>query len=53
MTQEQPSAEELKERVAQGGEQTNLGAGGEEPDPATGEAPPQERGEGDKKRTQT
>jgi hypothetical protein len=53
MTQEQPSAEELKERVTKMGEEANLGAGEEEPDPATAETPPKERAEGDESRTQT
>jgi hypothetical protein len=48
-----PSADELKERLEQVGEQANLGAGEEEPDPATAENPPGEVGAGDKKRTQT
>jgi hypothetical protein len=53
MSQEQPSAEELKERVTKMGEEANLGAGEEEPDPATAETPPKERAEGDQSRTQT
>jgi hypothetical protein len=48
-----PSAEELKERVDQTGEQINLGAGNEEPDPATAESPPSEIRAGDEERTQT
>jgi hypothetical protein len=31
-------------------EETNLGAGNEEPDPATGETPPESTGAGDAKR---
>jgi hypothetical protein len=53
MSQEQPSAEELKDRIDKGVGQANLGAGDQEPDPATEENPPAERREGDKKRTQT
>jgi len=48
-----PSADELKARLEQVDEQANLGAGEEEPDPATAENPPSEGGAGDKKRTQT
>jgi hypothetical protein len=48
-----PSAEELKERVDKIGEESNLGAGDEEPDPATAEAPPSEPRAGDEKRAQT
>jgi len=52
-SEDAPSADELKERVRQLDEQTNLGVGNEEPDPATAENPPGEVGAGDKKRTQT
>jgi hypothetical protein len=45
-----PSAEELQERVDAMGEKLNLGAGAQEPDPATAENPPTERKEGDKSR---
>lgn len=45
-----PSAETEKDRVAKLGEETNLGAGNEEPDPATAEDPPRRGGEGDEKR---
>jgi len=48
-----PSAEELKERVESRSEQQNLGAGEQEPDPATADAPPSDLEAGDKKRTQT
>jgi hypothetical protein len=48
-----PSAEELKERFEKIGEESNLGAGEEEADPATGEAPPKEPRAGDEKRVQT
>ena len=48
-----PSAEELKGRVDQLDEQTDLGAGNAEPDPATAENPPSDISAGDKKRTQT
>jgi hypothetical protein len=48
-----PSAEELKTRVDKLGEQTNLGAGNLEPDPATAESPPDEIKAGDKEREQT
>jgi hypothetical protein len=48
-----PSADELKERVESLDEQTNLGAGNEEPDPATAEDPPSEVRAGGKKRAQT
>jgi len=47
-----PSAEELKERVETQAEGQDLGAGEEEPDPATAEQPPQEVRAGDEKRTQ-
>lgn len=48
-----PSADELKERVGKLDQQTNLGAGNEEPDPATAEDPPGEVRAGGKKRAQT
>ena len=48
-----PSAEELKERFEKIGEESNLGAGEQEPDPATGEAPPSDIQAGDQKRVQT
>jgi hypothetical protein len=48
-----PSAEELKDRVDELDEQTNLGAGNLEPDPATAENPPSDISAGDEKRTQT
>jgi hypothetical protein len=46
-----PSADELKDRVDEMGEQANLGAGDEEADPATAQNPPEERREGDAKRS--
>jgi hypothetical protein len=45
-----PSAEELKKRIDELGEESNLGAGSEEPDPATAENPPPERKAGDQAR---
>lgn len=45
-----PSADEVKEHVKQVGEEANLGAGNQEPDPATAENPPSEIRSGDKKR---
>jgi hypothetical protein len=48
-----PSADELKDRVKTLDEQQNLGAGDEEPDPATAENPPSEIRAGDKERHQT
>jgi len=48
-----PSADELTERVENLEEQTNLGAGNKEPDPATAEDPPSEVRAGGKKRAQT
>jgi hypothetical protein len=48
-----PSAEELKERFEKIGEESNLGAGDKEPDPASAEAPPADIKAGDQKRTQT
>lgn len=59
MTEDQPSsgnaptAEEFKDRVDNIGEQSNLGAGDQEPDPATAENPPSDIEAGDQKRTQT
>lgn len=48
-----PSAEEVKDHVKQTGEETNLGAGNQEPDPATAESPPSDIKAGDEKRHQT
>jgi len=48
-----PSAEELKARVDKLDEQTDLGAGNQEPDPATAESPPSEIKAGDEVREQT
>jgi hypothetical protein len=48
-----PSAEELKARVGELGEQADLGAGNQEPDPATADNPPSEIKAGDKEREQT
>lgn len=48
-----PSAEELKDRVDDLGEEENLGAGNVEPDPVTAENPPSDISAGDKKREQT
>jgi len=45
-----PSADEVQEHVKQAGEGTNLGAGNEEPDPATAENPPGDLAKGDQKR---
>lgn len=45
-----PSADAVQEHVKQVGEETNLGAGEEEPDPATAEDPPGQIRAGDKKR---
>lgn len=51
MSEDQPSSPEaMAERVATGGEQTNLGVGEEEPDPATAENPPTEPRKGNEKR---
>lgn len=52
-SEDAPSAEELKERVGTLGEKTNLGAGDNEPDPATAENPPSDAEHGDQKRHQT
>ena len=49
-TEETPSAEVLKDRIDTLHEQTNLGAGNDEPDPATAEDPPSNLKEGDKER---
>ncbi|HZD16451.1 MAG TPA: hypothetical protein VE196_15285 [Pseudonocardiaceae bacterium] len=48
-----PSAEELKDRFNKVGEESNLGAGENEPDPATAEQPPSDIRAGDEKRVQT
>ena len=48
-----PSADELKDRVETLAEQQNLGAGDEEPDPATAENPPSDIRAGDEERHQT
>lgn len=48
-----PSADELKRRLDEMGEQANLGSGEDEPDPATSETPPKDRQEGSKERNQT
>lgn len=45
-----PSAEELKKRIDELGEQTDLGVGEEEPDPATAENPPSDLKAGDEAR---
>lgn len=45
-----PSAEDVQEHVQARGEELNLGAGNEEPDPATAQAPPSDLQEGDAKR---
>lgn len=45
-----PSADAVKEHVQQVGEETNLGAGNSEPDPATADNPPDQLQAGDKKR---
>lgn len=45
-----PSAEVEKERVGKLQEQMNLGAGNQEPDPATAEDPPRDISAGDKAR---
>ena len=52
-SEDAPSAEELKDRIDTIGEQTNLGSGNIEPDPATAENPPSDIEYGDQKRTQT
>jgi hypothetical protein len=48
-----PSAEELKQRFDKIGEESNLGAGENEPDPVTADNPPSDIKAGDEKRTQT
>jgi hypothetical protein len=48
--EETPSADVLKERVDKLGAETNLGAGDNEPDPATADNPPQSGGQGDRAR---
>jgi hypothetical protein len=48
-----PSAEELKGRFEQIGEESNLGAGEQEADPVTAENPPSDIQPGDEKRVQT
>jgi hypothetical protein len=48
-----PSAEELKERFEKIGEESNLGAGENEPDPVSAEQPPDDLKAGDEKRVQT
>jgi len=48
-----PSAEELKDRVDELGNKSNLGAGDKEPDPATADNPPSDISAGDQKRVQT
>jgi hypothetical protein len=48
-----PSAEELKNRFEKIGEESNLGAGEKEADPATAENPPSDIKAGDEKRVQT
>jgi hypothetical protein len=48
-----PSAEEVAEHVSQVDEETNLGAGNQEPDPATAENPPSDISAGDEKRDKT
>ncbi|MGH3942689.1 MAG: hypothetical protein ACRDTG_29515 [Pseudonocardiaceae bacterium] len=45
-----PSAEEVQEHVAGRDEELNLGAGDQEPDPATAEDPPADLQAGDEKR---
>jgi hypothetical protein len=47
-----PSAEELKQRFEKIGEESNLGAGENESDPATADAPPADLQAGDQKRPQ-
>ena len=48
-----PPAEAVKKHVDQTGQEKNLGAGDQEPDPATAADPPSDIGAGDKKREQT
>ena len=45
-----PSADVLKERVEELGQESDLGSGEQEPDPVTSEAPPQDLQSGDSKR---
>lgn len=45
-----PSAEEVQDSVQRSQEDLNLGAGNEEPDPATAEDPPADLRAGDAKR---
>jgi hypothetical protein len=47
-----PSADELKQRFEKIGTESNLGAGEEEPDPATADSPPSDIKAGDQKREQ-
>ena len=47
-----PSAEELKQRFEKIGEESNLGAGEQEPDPVTADDPPSDLKAGDQKRVQ-
>jgi hypothetical protein len=47
---EQPSTESVREGVEELHEEANLGSGDQEPDPATGESPPEELEAGDEKR---
>lgn len=48
-----PSAEDVQEHVSQADAAENLGAGNQEPDPATAENPPSDISAGDDKRNQT
>lgn len=48
----EPSADEIKRRMEQLGEEEDRGAGNEDPDPATAENPPTDRSEGDRTRDQ-
>jgi hypothetical protein len=45
-----PTAETLKDRVDELGENSDLGVGDEEPDPVTAEAPPSDLSKGDEQR---
>jgi len=47
---EAPSADTLKERMDKLGAESNLGAGQDEPDPATAENPPRDTQQGDRER---
>lgn len=49
-TEETPSAETLRERVNKLHDEQNLGAGNNEPDPATAQNPPRDRQKGDQER---